>query len=63
MRDNIKQLVVKFEHDFKPKKKIVLPKSYFDEFRSTKTYKDGQNWYNTIKMSNSYAEAKQHNLI
>lgn len=62
MGNDIKKAIERFERDFKPKKKIVLPKSYFDEFRTTKTYQNGQNWYNTIKMSNSYAEAKQHNL-
>lgn len=63
MEGNIKQMVEKFEKDFKPKRKIVLPQSYFDEFKETRTYKNGQNWLNQIKMSNSYAEAKQHNLV
>lgn len=63
MKEDIKKAVAEFEKNFKPKKKIVLPQSYFDEFKATKTYQNGQNWYNTIKMSNSYAEAKQHNLI
>lgn len=63
MEGNIKKAVMEFEKNFKPKKKIVLPQSYFDEFRATKTYKDAQNWRNSIKTSNSYAEAKQHNLV
>jgi len=63
MKDEIKKIVGEIDKSFGPKKKIVLPKSYFDEFRATKTYQNGQNWYNSIKMSNSYAEAKQHNLV
>jgi len=34
-----------------------------EEYAKTKSGISAQNWYNTIKMSNSYAEAKQHNLV
>lgn len=63
MEGNIKRMIAEFDKDFKPKRKIVLPQSYIDEFKATKTYKNGQNWANAIKMTNSYAEAKQHNII
>ena len=62
MKAQIQLVIKEIEGQFAPRKKIILPKSYFEEFKQTKSYKSGQNFYNTIKMSNSYAEAKQHNL-
>lgn len=59
----IENMVKNFDKQFRPKRKIVLPQSYIDEYKQTKGYITGQNFYNAIKMSNSYAEAKQHNLI
>lgn len=59
----IEKAVKKFEYDFKPKKKIVLRKEYVEEFMETDLYKNSMNWYNMIKCTNSYAEAKQHNLV
>jgi len=34
-----------------------------EEYAKTKTGVKAQRFYNAMKMSNSYAEAKQHNLI
>lgn len=60
---NIKEAIKTFEEDFKPRKKIVLGEDYWREFAESKSGKNALNWYNQIRMTNSYAEAKQHNLI
>lgn len=61
-RELIAKEIAKIEQ-FKPKRKINLNGKYLEEYKTTKMYKNSMNWYNSIKMSNSYAEAKQHNII
>lgn len=76
MENKVAQIVKELEI-YAPKRKIVLRKSYFDEFRKTDTYKKGEIYKKAFRESNSYedlcdryqiglneyAEAKQHNII
>lgn len=62
MENRVAKIVKELEI-YAPKRKIKLRDEYLEEYKTTKIYKNSMNWYNSIKMSNSYAEAKQHNII
>lgn len=63
MNGSIKKMVREIDKSF-GKKPIKLDwKTRNEEYAKTKTGVKTLNWYNQIKMPNSYAEAKQHNLV
>jgi len=63
MKEEIKKMVAQIDRSYGRKPIQLDWKARNEEFAKTKSGIRAQNWYNTIKMSNSYAEAKQHNLV
>lgn len=63
MKESIKKMIAEMDRSYGRKKIQLDWKTRNAEYAKTKSGISAQNWYNTIKMSNSYAEAKQHNLV
>lgn len=63
MKEDIKKAIEEIDRNFERKPIKLDWRARNEEYAKTKTGIKALNWYNQIKTSNSYAEAKQHNLI